>query len=155
MSWSKSLRRKLELARGLTLGDWLALLEAWLALLAFWILLRLVSAERLRIPSSAQAGVLPLTAEQLVLAEHLYRLVGWAARLHWPPKTCLPRSLTLRWMLAQREVASALRIGARKMDGQLKAHAWVELGSHPIGETANIAADFTVFSSAKPGTNLN
>lgn len=135
MTWSKSLHRKLGLARGLTPGDWLALLEAWLALLAFWILVRLVSAERLRITSSAQAGALPLTAEQLVLAERLYRLVGWAARLHWPTKTCLPCSLTLRWMLARRGIDSRLRIGVRRVQADILAHAWIELAGQPVGET--------------------
>lgn len=135
MTWSKSLRYKLALARSLTLGDWLALLEAWFALLAFWILLRLVSAERLRIPSPPRAGALPLVAEQLVLAERLYRLVGWAARLHWPPKTCLPRSLTLRWMLAQRGIDSRLRIGVRRVQADILAHAWIELADQPVGET--------------------
>ena len=135
MTWSKSLRRKLGLARGLTLGDWLALLEAWFALLAFWILLRLVSAERLRIPSLPQAGRLPLVAEQLALAERLYRLVSWAARLHWPPKTCLPRSLTLRWMLARRGVDSRLRIGVCRVQADILAHAWIELAGQPVGET--------------------
>lgn len=135
MSWSKSLRHKLGLAHGLTPGDWLALLEAWLALLAFWILLRLVSAERLRIPSPPRAGALPLVAEQFALAERLYRLVGWAARLHWPPKTCLPRSLTLRWMLARRGIDSRLRIGVRRVQADILAHAWIELAGQPVGET--------------------
>ena len=135
MTWSKSLRHKLGLARGLTLGDWLALLEAWFALLAFWILLRLVSAERLRIPSPPRAGLLSISANQLALAERLHRLIGWAARLHWPPKTCLPRSLTLRWMLARRGIDSGLRIGVRRVQADILAHAWIELAGQPVGET--------------------
>lgn len=135
MSWSKSLRHKLELAHSLSLGDWLALLEAWFALLAFWILLHLVSAERLRIPSPPWAGSLSIPANQLALAERLHRLVGWAARLHWPPKTCLLRSLTLRWMLARRGIDSRLRIGVRRVQADILAHAWIELAGQPVGET--------------------
>lgn len=135
MTWLKSLRHKLALARGLTLGDWLFMLEAWIALLVFWILLRLVSAERLRIPSPPRAGALSLVAEQFALAERLHRLVGWAARLHWPPKTCLPRSLTLRWMLARRGIDSGLRIGVRRVQADILAHAWIELAGQPVGET--------------------
>ncbi len=44
--------------------------------------------------------------------------------------TCLERSLVLWWLLQRDGIQSDLRIGVRKDEGELKAHAWVEYGEH-------------------------
>ncbi len=73
------------------------------------------------------------------------RLVDAAAR-HGPyPATCLPRSLTLWWLLRRRGIDSYLRIGVRKEAGRLEAHAWVELGGLVLNDDSDVRNRFAVF----------
>lgn len=141
ITWLNWLERRLAQARALSFADWLTLAEAWLALGFFAVLLRLVSARRLEIPSRG-TDALPGSALDADRARRLHRLVGLAARLHWPVKTCLPRALALRWMLSRRRIGAFLRIGVSKPEGQLQAHAWVEVGGQAVGEAPDLLQRF-------------
>jgi hypothetical protein len=56
-----------------------------------------------------------------------------AASRHAPCRAdCLRRSLVLWWLLRRAGLPGELRLGVRKQDGQLEAHAWVELGGRPL-----------------------
>ncbi len=140
--WNRFLH-KLRLARGLSLSDWLALLEAWWALAVFHLALRGMSYERLE--QSARSG-LTVTSEPLSVARRLHRLVGWASRLHLLPMTCLAQSLALRWMLNRRGISSQLRIGAAKVSGTFHAHAWLEMDGEKIGESKDANGIFQVLA---------
>jgi hypothetical protein len=61
-----------------------------------------------------------------------------AASRHAPCRAdCLRRSLVLWWLLRRAGLPGELRIGARKRDGRLEAHAWVEHGGRPLEGTAD------------------
>jgi transglutaminase superfamily protein len=47
---------------------------------------------------------------------------------------CLSRSITLWWLLRRQGIASAVRIGVRKGEGALDAHAWVEHEGAAVGD---------------------
>jgi hypothetical protein len=80
----------------------------------------------------------------------LGRLVNIAARhVPWHP-SCLARSLVLGWLLQRRGVGSQLRIGVRRVDGCLEAHAWVEYAGLPVNDREDISLDFAVFSRGLP-----
>jgi Transglutaminase-like superfamily len=49
--------------------------------------------------------------------------------------TCLPRSLTLWWLLRRHGVESELRIGVRRESARIVAHAWVVCHGAVVGET--------------------
>jgi hypothetical protein len=52
-----------------------------------------------------------------------------AASRHSPCRAdCLRRALVLWWLLRRAGLPGEMRIGVRKRDGQLEAHAWVESG---------------------------
>jgi hypothetical protein len=73
------------------------------------------------------------------------RLVDAAAR-HGPYRaTCLPRSLTLWWLLRHRGIDSCLRIGVRKEAGRLEAHAWVELRGLVLNDDSGVRKRFAAF----------
>ena len=130
MALLKSLKRRVSLVAQLTAADWVILGRAWLALLAFYFSLRRKSYEELvtaRVFEKKQQNRKhdPATLHQLVL---------WASYLHVLPMNCLPRALTLHWLLRQNGFDSTLKIGAQKRDATLHAHAWVEVDGQPIGE---------------------
>lgn len=61
----------------------------------------------------------------------------------WPRRgRCVRRSLVLGALL--RRHRPVLRIGVRKRNAALTAHAWVEIDGEPVGETA--AGEFSALS---------
>ncbi len=75
-------------------------------------------------------------------ARRYARRIGAAARRHPLPVACLQRSLVLHYWLRADGVPSEFRIGVRKEDGVLKAHAWIEIDGRPINERAAQLAGF-------------
>jgi hypothetical protein len=73
------------------------------------------------------------------------RLVEAAARRGPYRASCLPRSLTLWWLLRRRGIDSELRIGVRKETGRLDAHAWVELRGEVLNDGADVRERFAAF----------
>jgi hypothetical protein len=82
---------------------------------------------------------------------NLARLIAAAANHTFLPSTCLTRSLLLHSMLLRRGVASHLRIGVRKENQILKAHAWVEVAGVPVNDEADIGQRFAPFDAIRPG----
>jgi len=70
------------------------------------------------------------------------RAVDVAARHHLYPMRCVSRALALRSFLAEEGIASDLRFGVRKEGDRLAAHAWIERGGTPIGESSTVAERF-------------
>jgi hypothetical protein len=58
--------------------------------------------------------------------------VDVAARCHPRPMPCLVRSLCLRHWLARHGQDADLRIGVRRPESHLEAHAWLEIEGQPV-----------------------
>lgn len=81
-------------------------------------------------------------------AGRIARLVGIAAN-HGPYRaTCLRQSLALWWLLRRRGVAAELRIGVRKEEGELLAHAWVECGGQALNDGQGVSKSYAAFDRA-------
>jgi hypothetical protein len=61
--------------------------------------------------------------------------------------TCLERSLLLRSFLSLAGVDAELRIGVRMSEGELDAHAWLEVDGRPINDHATVAHQFLAFDA--------
>jgi hypothetical protein len=81
--------------------------------------------------------------DDLARVREIGRVVAMASRHAAIPGTCLHRSLTLWWLLSQRGFASELKLGARKVDGTLTAHAWVEHHGVVINDDPNTAREYS------------
>jgi hypothetical protein len=82
------------------------------------------------------------------------RLVATAARHGVCKATCLRQSLVVWFLLRRRGLPAELRIGARKVEDRLEAHAWVESNGLCLDGTRGLAAlhgdtpsPFTMFDS--------
>ena len=69
-----------------------------------------------------------------------------AGRLPWH-STCLVLAVALRLMLARRGIPAVIRLGVRKVEGGLSAHAWLLVGGEAVlgaGEASSFQplADF-------------
>jgi len=143
----KSFRSKIIIARQLSFGEWLTLVEAWWALFGFYPALRWFSFDRLKslIRTNSSEKADPIRV--LNVAKKLHKLVYLASRLHLLPMTCLPRAFTLRWMLGRRGIPAQLRIGISKTATGILAHAWVDIDGETIGESEDIPERFKILSS--------
>jgi hypothetical protein len=82
-----------------------------------------------------------ITDRDMLHAREYARWIEFASRHHLVRARCLHRSLALHRWLMQDGLPSDLRIGVRKVDGELQAHAWVELAGNAVSDQlAAIAA---------------
>ena len=79
------------------------------------------------------------------------RMVLAAARNSLVPSTCLERSIAIWWLLARQGIATQLRIGVRKDQGKLAAHAWVEYQGNAIGEPEGLHLHYAAFAEEMSG----
>ena len=126
--------RKLRTASSLSRTEWLRFMQAWFWLLFFDIGLRIRKFPELKNFATKLHSPTEQNAQIQVIIQSLKDAVERAQRNHIYPMTCLRRSLTLQKMLTSHGIASELKIGVRKEDGELQAHAWIEYQGEPIGE---------------------
>lgn len=73
------------------------------------------------------------------------RLVRIAAERGLYRARCLEKSLVLCWILCREGVAARIRLGARKEENEVQAHAWVEVDGVSLDDVANVHAPFSPF----------
>lgn len=128
--------RKLRALLALPLGERLILGHAWMALLVIDVGLRCLSLQRLeswlcRGRGRGRRG----REEQEVVVVRLHALVAIAGRHQLISADCLHRSLALLYLLHRRGISAQLRLGVRREERKLEAHAWVEWKGQPVGES--------------------
>lgn len=72
-------------------------------------------------------------------------IVDSAARNGLFGANCLTRSLTLWWLLRRQGIASELRFGVRKVDGEFQAHAWLEHCGQVLNDAEDVAVSYSPF----------
>jgi hypothetical protein len=128
-------------------------LEAAAALAATWLGVRVLGFRRWKRvllsltsgaanPVSATGPCLPDLSRSIVQTEEA------AARHLFFKFNCLEQSLALWWLFRKRGIAAELRIGARKEEGRLEAHAWVEIGGAVVNETGEGHLHFLPFDGS-------
>lgn len=140
------LAKKIRTAASLSFEDWYDLSRAWILLL--WVDLGLRRRPFQQVQArAAQTAVSRPPADRATPLKRLPRLVDAAARNHLYPMTCLRRSLVLQRLLAGRGLPSSLRFGVLKTEGDLVAHAWVEVDGRPIGEPEQLTQQYALLVS--------
>ena len=79
------------------------------------------------------------------LVERACRMVKAASRYGAIRATCLEESLTLWYLVKKQGVAVSLRIGVRKVQDKLEAHAWVEHGGVALGQAEELHRHYAAF----------
>jgi hypothetical protein len=73
------------------------------------------------------------------------RMVHLAAQRGPYQASCLRNSLTLWWLLRRQGIDSALRLGVRKQDGKIEAHAWIEYEGRVLNDSESVRERFVSF----------
>ncbi|MCL1472309.1 lasso peptide biosynthesis B2 protein [Argonema antarcticum] len=76
------------------------------------------------------------------------RMVSLASNRGLYRPNCLQKSLVLWWLLRCQGIESDLRIGVRKQDGSLEAHAWVEYEGDVLNDSSDVKERFAPFAGA-------
>ena len=93
----------------------------------------------------------PPVHDELARGERLARLAAIAGR-HGPVEaTCLRQSLLVYGLLRRRGSAPELKIGVRREDTAIAAHAWVELAGVSLDQTPR---NHSPFPDARPHGDL-
>ena len=82
---------------------------------------------------------------KMVLAAHMVNAADRHGLVH---PSCLAKSLTLWWLLGRQGITSRLRIGIRKQNDQLEAHAWVEREGVALNEPEERHHHYAAFDAA-------
>lgn len=86
-------------------------------------------------------------ARQLELAKQLHESVRLAARLHFLPVHCLPRSIVLANLLKVRNIEAQVYIGVSKNENDFASHAWLEVCGQMVAEPEAVGHNFTRLNS--------
>jgi hypothetical protein len=152
MTFCNSLRHKWRKWQRLSATERNLFLEAAWMLPLVTVTLRVLSFRR----TTALLARLDLASKRLVAnqnerMEDLCRasyLVSLAAKHSIIPTSCLPRALTLQWLLKRHGVEAELRVGLRNRAGRLESHAWVESGGLQLNDWSEVSRDFTPFAQS-------
>jgi len=82
---------------------------------------------------------------KMVFAAHMVNAADRHGLVH---PSCLAKSLTLWWLLGRQGITSRLRIGIRKQNDQLEAHAWVEREGVALNEPEERHHHYAAFDAA-------
>ncbi|TFH50986.1 MAG: lasso peptide biosynthesis B2 protein [Lysobacterales bacterium] len=84
-------------------------------------------------------------------ARYLGTRMGWLVRVASTHglfrANCLAQSLTIWCLLRRQGIPVSLRIGVRKQQGRLEAHAWTEHQTRVLNDDANIASRYSPFGN--------
>jgi len=110
------------------------------------VLLRVFGYQRSRTILSGRLGGSPQGARIPQLSDRV-ELDAWAVRAaaeQVPWGSCLPRSLTLWWLLGRRGIETEIHFGVRQGEDDLAAHAWVEWNDQPLTDPIDPRAHYTI-----------
>lgn len=145
-------RHKLTRFRQLTPQQRSTFLRAAVLLALLWPCLRLWGFRRVHAwldsgHGESKENLMPAD-ESAQMAQATAHMVDLAARHGFYRANCLPSSLALQHLLQRQGVASVLRVGVRKVNNQLEAHAWVEHDGTPLIDGPDVHERFAAFGSA-------
>jgi hypothetical protein len=70
----------------------------------------------------------------------------WTAARRGPVGgNCLSQSMALWYLLRRQGIETTLRIGVRKEEHELLAHAWLEIGGLPLNDRADVKTRYVPF----------
>lgn len=81
-------------------------------------------------------------------ARAIAKIIEIASRYGLYKPNCLQKSLLLWWLLRRGNIESELRIGVRKNEELLEAHAWVEYQGCVLNDRSDVDQDFAPFAGA-------
>jgi Transglutaminase-like superfamily len=143
----KSLFRKARIYLLLTGEERSLLLQAiiFLPLVAFSLQLWGMQRTQQALTRLSNSAISLTSDVRLIQIQKTSRLVEIAANYIPVWGNCLKKSLVLWFLLRRQGIVSELLIGARRLEGEFQAHAWIEYQGIVINDTPNVRQSFAIF----------
>lgn len=123
---------------------------ALLVLPAMSVCVRVLGLQKTRVLFGVAQVARPVRPQDAA-ARPLVREIAWltlvAARYLPISISCLPLALTQIWLLNRNDLPSELRIGVRKRQVGIDAHAWTEYCGEPLTEPMAVHQNFAAFDA--------
>jgi transglutaminase superfamily protein len=120
-----------------------------LPLVSLSLRLRGFQPTRSTLQKTLSPSIVPMGADsagpRASLTSHMVQAADRHGLVH---PSCLAKSLTLWWLLGEQGITSRLRIGIRKENGKLEAHAWVEREGVALNEPEEQHRHYAAFDAA-------
>lgn len=152
MAYSQSINNKWEKLKQLTLWELLLLLKAACLLPFIELGLRLFKYKTIQtvLDYGLPVNIFDRSHEAVAKARQIANIVRIAAAQIPVVATCLPQSLVLCRLVQLQGIGCNLRLGAHVENGNLKAHAWVEVDGVPVNDTEDVRERFSPLSLKAP-----
>ncbi|MDT0631225.1 lasso peptide biosynthesis B2 protein [Rubrivirga sp. S365] len=82
-------------------------------------------------------------------ASALLRTVAWAGRTLLADRPCLTQAIAGRWLLARKGYPSTLRLGVRRDEDGIGAHAWLEVDGRIVLGGGDSSVVYSPFRPAR------
>ena len=82
--------------------------------------------------------------ERVAMTAHMVSVADRSGLVH---PSCLAKSLTLWWLLMRQGIAADLRIGIRRENEKMAAHAWVERNGAALNEPEEHHRHYAAFDA--------
>ena len=143
------MKKRFKQLRSLSLLEWQLLITSALLLPLTALGLKLIGLKRTqqlmeKFSPNAPKTSLPVEQE-LQEGQMVAHMVSVAANHSIYRANCLKQSLVLWWLMRKRGLTAELRIGVKKEDCELNAHAWVELNGNVLIDNEKTINNFHPF----------
>jgi hypothetical protein len=129
----------------LSWGDRGRFCQAWALLIALLLMLPLMKFQQVY-GLACRCRKHPLSEDAMPCARRTAFLVNAASAVNSLRLTCLHRSLVLLYLLGRQGITGTLRIGVRKENTGIAAHAWIEVDGIPVNDSGGIVGHFAAFT---------
>ena len=142
----------LQVFQRLKVGQWLWVIEAYWRLWSIVLRIKVKQQRWLLSQFNSVDRADTMNCSQYRKANDMHESVRIAARLHFMPSECLPRSIALRQMLRARSYDAELILGVVVPEQTtqidvitnplISSHAWVEVAGMVVGEAKSVIDNF-------------
>jgi Transglutaminase-like superfamily len=144
------MRTRLQRIRALDAGQWRVVVTSVVLLAPIQVMLKSQSFKKTAIVLAARSDR-PLGKNDPALARSMAEAVSLVAGRKVVGALCLGRSLLLWFLLRRRGMDAELVVGTKSaVDEEWMAHAWVEVDSQPVNDTADVRDHYSSFDLNLP-----
>lgn len=138
--------RKLNTARRLPMDQWIILIKGWFMML--YVRLRMdftpFRGWRHWLIQPPVETFKPLNDSEKSTIVTCRRMVNLASRYHLINANCLPKSLTLKWMLENQGIECELKVGLNPQSRDFQGHAWLQRDEIVLNDSHDVATRYPV-----------
>lgn len=141
-----SFRRKISTACQIPLSQWLILAKSWFILLYVRLRMDLTPFASWKhwLVNAPGNMYKPLNDDDRNRIIAHRRMINLASRYHIISANCLPKSITLKWLLGKHNINCEIVLGLKLDNRELHGHAWLQRNDVVLNDNDDVALRYPV-----------